>query len=55
MSEDSQNEFALDLKVEPLRECQIQELERRKSNLMKYPESGLTWDDVLKRVRGRNS
>lgn len=38
----------------PVFEWQKAELVRRKANLMSKPASGLTWDEVKSRIRGRN-
>ena len=35
----------------PVHDWQKEELERRKTNLMKNPSSGLTWDEVKARAR----
>jgi len=35
----------------PLADWQIEELDRRKANLMSNPASGLPWDEVRRRVR----
>jgi putative addiction module component (TIGR02574 family) len=35
----------------PMHEWQKEELARRRANLMKNPASGLTWEEVEKRVR----
>jgi putative addiction module component (TIGR02574 family) len=35
----------------PMHEWQKEELARRRTNLMKNPASGLTWEEVKKRVR----
>lgn len=35
----------------PLHEWQKQELDRRKANLQKNPASGLSWEDIKRRVR----
>ncbi len=35
----------------PVHDWQKDELARRKENLTKNPDSGLTWDEVKKRVR----
>ena len=35
----------------PILEWQKEELDRRKANLEKHPTSGLTWDEVKRRVR----
>ena len=37
----------------PVYEWQKEELARRKTNLMSNPASGLSWDDVKRRVRSR--
>jgi putative addiction module component (TIGR02574 family) len=38
----------------PVHDWQKQELARRKANLLKDPASGLAWEEVKRRVRGRN-
>lgn len=38
----------------PIHDWQKNELARRKANLVSNPASGLTWDEVKRRVRGRN-
>jgi putative addiction module component (TIGR02574 family) len=35
----------------PLYEWQIEEIERREANLKKNPASGLSWEEVKRRVR----
>jgi putative addiction module component (TIGR02574 family) len=37
----------------PVYDWQKQELARRKANLLKNPTSGLSWEDVKRRVRAR--
>jgi putative addiction module component (TIGR02574 family) len=37
----------------PVHDWQIQELARRKDNLVSNPASGLSWEEVKQRVRGR--
>ncbi len=37
----------------PMHDWQVNELERRKANLMRHPGSALSWDEVIKRVRAR--
>jgi putative addiction module component (TIGR02574 family) len=37
----------------PVYDWQTEELARRKANLMKNPASGLTWEQVQRKVRGR--
>lgn len=38
----------------PVHDWQKQELARRKENLLKNPASGLSWEDVKRRVRRRH-
>jgi len=37
----------------PVHDWHKEELARRKANLMQHPASGLTWEDVQRRVRSR--
>ncbi len=37
----------------PVHEWQRQELARRRANLVNNPASGLSWDEVKQKVRGR--
>jgi putative addiction module component (TIGR02574 family) len=37
----------------PVHDWQKQELARRKANLLKNPDSGLSWEDVKQRARAR--
>ncbi len=37
----------------PVHDWQKEELAQRKANLTKNPASGLTWEEVKRRVRGR--
>ena len=37
----------------PIHDWQKEELARRKANLMSHPATGLSWDDVKRRVRSR--
>ena len=37
----------------PVHDWQIQELARRKANLLTNPASGLAWEEVKRRVRSR--
>ena len=37
----------------PVYEWQKKELARRKTNLMSMPASGLSWDEVKRRIRSR--
>jgi putative addiction module component (TIGR02574 family) len=52
--EDLWDDLAATPEVVPVHEWQIEELARRKANLMKNPASGLSWDEVKMRVRNRN-
>ena len=38
----------------PLPDWQMEELDRRKANLMSHPASGLGWDEVKRRVRAHH-
>ena len=38
----------------PLPDWQVEELDRRKANLMSNPASGLRWDEVKRRVRAHH-
>jgi putative addiction module component (TIGR02574 family) len=38
----------------PVHDWQVQELERRKANLLANPATGLAWDEVKQRIRGRH-
>lgn len=38
----------------PVLDWQLEEVERRKANLMQNPGSGLEWEAVKRRVRGRH-
>jgi putative addiction module component (TIGR02574 family) len=38
----------------PVHDWQKEELARRKANLLKNPASGLTWEEVQRRVRSRH-
>ena len=37
----------------PIHDWQKEELARRKANLMSHPATGLSWDEVKRRVRSR--
>lgn len=39
----------------PVQEWHKRELARRRANLKKYPASGLTWEEVKRRVRARHA
>jgi len=38
----------------PIHDWQKEELARRKANLMSHPATGLSWDEVKRRVRSRH-
>jgi putative addiction module component (TIGR02574 family) len=38
----------------PLHAWQTEELARRKANLMNSPASGLSWDEIQRRIRSRH-
>jgi putative addiction module component (TIGR02574 family) len=38
----------------PVHDWQKEELARRKANLLKDPASGMTWDEMQRRVRSRH-
>lgn len=38
----------------PLHAWQLDELARRKANLLSNPASGLSWDEVQRRIRSRH-
>ena len=38
----------------PVHDWQKEELARRKANLLKNPASGLTWEEVKRRIRSRH-
>ena len=49
--EDLWDDIAATSEAVPVHDWQIQELVRRKANLLKNPSSGLAWDEVKRRVR----
>ncbi|MBU1172419.1 MAG: addiction module protein [Proteobacteria bacterium] len=49
--EDLWDDLAATPKDIPLHEWQKKELDRRKSNLLSKPASGLSWDQVKKNIR----
>ena len=52
--EDLWDDLAGTPEVVPTHDWQKLELARRKANLLKNPASGLSWDEVKQRVRGRH-
>jgi putative addiction module component (TIGR02574 family) len=51
--EDIWDDLAATTSEVPVHEWQKKELARRKANLMSNPASGLSWDEVKRRVRSR--
>jgi putative addiction module component (TIGR02574 family) len=51
--EDLWDDLAASPTTVPVHEWQKKELARRKDNLKKNPASGLSWDEVKKRIRTR--
>ena len=51
--EDLWDDLAASPEAVPVHDWQKEELARRKANLTKNPGSGVTWDEVKRRVRGR--
>ena len=52
--EDLWDDLAATPEAVPIHEWQIQELARRKANLMSNPASALSWEEVKQRVRSRH-
>jgi putative addiction module component (TIGR02574 family) len=51
--EDLWDDLAAAPEAVPVHDWHTEELARRKANLMQHPTSGLTWEDVQRRVRSR--
>ena len=51
--EDLWDDLAATPEAVPVHDWQKEELVRRKANLMRNPASGLAWEEVQRRVRGR--
>ena len=51
--EDLWDDIATAPEAVAVHDWQKEELARRKANLMKHPASGLTWEEVKRRVRSR--
>jgi putative addiction module component (TIGR02574 family) len=51
--EDLWDELGATPEAIPIHAWQKKALARRKANLLKNPASGVTWDEVKRRVRGR--
>lgn len=52
--EDLWDDLATNPEEVPVLDWQIEELARRKANLQKNPASGLSWEEVKRRVRSRH-
>jgi putative addiction module component (TIGR02574 family) len=52
--EDLWDDLATEPDEIPIHQWQKDELERRKANLQKNPASGLTWEEVKRRIRSRH-
>ena len=52
--EDLWDDIATTPEAVPVHDWQKDELARRKANLMRHPASGLSWDEVKRRVRSRH-
>jgi putative addiction module component (TIGR02574 family) len=51
--EDLWDDLASTPEAIPVHDWQKEELARRKANLMKHPASGLSWEEVKRRVQSR--
>jgi putative addiction module component (TIGR02574 family) len=51
--EDLWDDLAATSEAIPVHDWQKEELARRKVNLLQNPSSGLSWEEVKRRVRGR--
>ena len=51
--EDLWDDLAASPTAVPIHDWQKEELARRRANLMSNPASGLSWDEVKRRVRAR--
>jgi putative addiction module component (TIGR02574 family) len=51
--EDLWDDLAVTPEAVPVYDWHKEELARRKANLMQHPASGLTWEEVQRRVRSR--
>ena len=49
--EDLRDDLAAEPEAVPVHEWQKQQLARRKANLLANPASGLTWEEVKRKVR----
>jgi putative addiction module component (TIGR02574 family) len=53
--EDPWDDLAATPAAVPVHNWQKEELARRKANLLQHPASGLSWEDVKRRVRSRHA
>jgi putative addiction module component (TIGR02574 family) len=53
--EDLWDDLAAAPETVPVHDWQMQELARRKANLLKHPDSGLRWDEVKFRIRAHSA
>ncbi len=53
--EDLWDDLASTPEAVPVHDWQKEELARRKANLARNPASGLSWDEVKRRVRARHA
>lgn len=51
--EDLWDDLAANADDVPVHDWQLEELARRKANLANNPSSGLSWDEVKRRIRSR--
>lgn len=51
--EDLWDDLAATPEAVPVHDWQKEELARRRANLLKHPDAGLTWEEVQRRVRSR--
>jgi len=51
--EDLWDDLAATPEAVPIHDWQKEELARRRANLSKNPASGLSWEEVMRRVRSR--
>ncbi len=52
--EDLWDDLATSPETVPVHDWQVAEAERRKANLLSNPASGLSWDEVKRRIRNRH-
>jgi putative addiction module component (TIGR02574 family) len=52
--EDLWDDLAANPEDVPIHDWQVRELERRKANLRDNPASGLSWEEVKRRIRSRH-